>query len=180
MISRVPRALRLPLACLVGSLAWIVCEVGGGWAFLAFGVRLWTYELLPLFSAITSPIIWLIAALLITPLMLLFDRAVRVERLTPGARAAARLAYMMAVGPVLEVLINRLLFLGLVGEPLYLYTVLPTFGGSGSLLSPLYYATLYVHVPIADRILGAYDSREASSATSSSSTRRADSISSAA
>jgi hypothetical protein len=41
------------------------------------------------------------------------------------------------VGPVIEVLLNRYLFTAFVGRPLYLYTVLPTFGGSGSLLSPL-------------------------------------------
>lgn len=155
----------------------MIFEVGGGLAFLGAGVRLWRYEIVPVFSDITSPIVWAIAGLTIVPLMLLFDRALRTERFTPLRRAAARLGFMMVIGPILEVLINRHLFIQMLGQPLYLYTYLPTFEGSGSLLSPLYYATLYLHVPVADRLLQAGRTRSESSSTS---TRRADSISSAA
>ena len=49
--------------------------------------------------------------------------------------------------------VTELGFKGLVGRGLYEYTVLATFGGSGSWLSPLYYMTLLVHVPITDRLL---------------------------
>ena len=175
-----PQSLRLPLACLAGALAWAVSEVGGGLAFLAAGVRLWRYQVVPLFSDITSPVVWTIAGLLIVPVMLLFDRVFRTERLSPRRRAAARLGFMMLVGPVLEVLINRHVFMTLFGEPLYLYTYLPTFHGSGSLLSPFYYATLYIHVPVADRLLRGYERRAATPARSSVRTRRAASMSSAA
>jgi len=175
-----PRALRLPLACVLGAAAWALSEVGGGLAFLAAGVRLWRYEVLPMFSGITSPVVWTLAGLLIVPVMLLFDRAFRTDRLTPRRRAAARLGFMMIIGPVLEVVINRHLFIQVFGQPLYLYTVLPTFEGSGSLLSPLYYATLYIHVPVSDRILGRYAKRAARSVSPSASTTRAASMSSAA
>jgi len=175
-----PRFLRLALACLAGAASWAVSEVGGGLAFLGAGVRLWRYQILPLFSDITSPVVWTIAGLLIVPVMLLFDRAFGTERFSPRRRAAARLGFMMLVGPILEVVINRHVFLRLFGMPLYIYTYLPTFGGSGSLLSPLYYATLYIHIPLADRLLGGYESRAARSERSSVSTRRAASMSSAA
>ena len=181
-MSPVPRFFRLLAACLAGSAAWAVSEVSGGLAFLAAGVRLWRYQIVPLFSDITSPVVWTIAGLLIVPVMLLFDRAFRTDRLSPRRRAAARLGFMMCMGPVLEVLINRHVFIRLFGEPLYLYTVLPTFQGSGSILSPLYYATLYIHVPVADRLLGGsrYASRSARSDMPSISTSREPSMSSAA
>jgi hypothetical protein len=158
-MGSVPRFFRLLAACLAGSAAWAVSEVSGGLAFLAAGVRLWRYQILPLFS-----------------------RAFRTDRLSPRRRAAARLGFMMCMGPVLEVLINRHVFIRLFGEPLYLYTVLPTFHGSGSILSPLYYATLYIHVPVADRLLGSarYARRSARSEMASMSTSREASMSSAA
>ena len=43
---------------------------------------------------------------------------------------------------------DKLLFKRYLGSPLYRYLVLPTFDGSGSLLSPLYYATLLIHYPL--------------------------------
>jgi|KBSSwiStaDraftv2_1062776.scaffolds.fasta_scaffold00016_76 hypothetical protein len=143
---------RLLLICVYGGLAWIVAEVTGGLAFLAFGIRLWRYEIVPLFSAITSPVIWVLAALLIGPLMVAFDRLIGIERLSSRRRLVARLGFLMTAGPVIEVLINRLFFVGVLGQPLYAYLVLPTFEGSGSLLSPLYYATLYIHIPLMDRL----------------------------
>lgn len=132
--------------------AWIVCEVVGGLTFLAAGIRLWRYNLLPLWFDITSPIVWLFAATLIIPLSLVFE-----HYCTRGLRGRARLlrvaVFVAIVGPVLEVLINEFGFKALTGQGLYDYTVLATFNGSGSLLSPFYYLTLLVHVPITDRLL---------------------------
>jgi hypothetical protein len=147
------RPARLAAACLVAGAAWIVAEVAGGLFLLALGVRLWRYELMPLFWAITSPIVWLFALTLIVPLSIVYDRLVA-RRWTGRARFVARALFVMSVGPVLEVLINEFLFKAGLGRALYVYTVLPTFSGSGSWLSPLYYATLLIHVPITDRLLG--------------------------
>lgn len=171
------RRLRFALACVAGAAAWVATEVLGGLACLSAGIRLWRYEILPVFWAITSPVVWLLAALLIVPSCQLFDRAVGVGRLSRAGRAALRLAFLMSAGPVVEVLLNRYLFVGLLGRPLYTYLVLPTFGGSGSLLSPLYYATLYLHVPVADRLLGSYPSGASRSSSSETRTERAASIS---
>jgi hypothetical protein len=155
-IAIAPRRLSPPwglvLACLAAGAAWIVAEVGGGLAFLAAGVRLWRYEICPVAEAITSPVIWAFAATLIIPLSLVFDRVVT-RRLHGAARLATRLAFLMTTGSVLEVLINEFFFRACLGQPLYEYLVLPTFAGSGSLLSPLYYSTLVIHVPITDRLL---------------------------
>jgi hypothetical protein len=147
------RRLALPLACLAAGMAWIVAEVGGGLAFLSLGVRLWRYEICPVVDAITSPVIWALAAGLIIPLSLAFDRTVA-DRFRGAARLGARLAFVMTTGSVLEVVINEFFFRACIGRPLYEYLVLPTFAGSGSLLSPLYYSTLLIHIPITDRLLG--------------------------
>jgi hypothetical protein len=137
---------------LVAGLAWVVCEVAGGLAFLMAGVRLWRYHLLPIWFDITSPIVWMFAATLIIPLSLAFEW--RFTRgLARGARLARVAAFVAVVGPVLEVVINEFGFKALAGQGLYTYTVLATFDGSGSWLSPFYYLTLLVHVPITDRIL---------------------------
>lgn len=171
---------RFLLACLLASAAWIACEVGGGLLFLAAGLRLWRYEIAPLFAGITSPVVWALAAVLITPLTLAFDRAVVRRRPAGPSRTALRLAFLMVTGPVVEVLLNEALFRGLLGRPLYLYTFLPTFGGSGSVLSPLYYATLYVHVPVAARLLNGQASGARRSESPVSSTSRAAATSDAA
>ena len=143
----------LPLACLAAGTAWFIAEVGGGLAFLSLGVRLWRYEICPLFDAITSPVIWALAAGLIIPLSVAFDRAVA-DRFRGAVKFAARLVFVMTTGSVLEVFINEFFFRACLGQPLYEYLVLPTFAGSGSMLSPLYYSTLLIHVPITDRLLG--------------------------
>jgi len=147
-------AARLLAACFVAGAAWVVAEVAGGLFFLALGVRLWRYELVPLFWDITSPIVWLFAVGLIVPLSIGYDRIVACRWRGRG-RLVARLLFVMSVGPVLEVLINEFLFKAAVGRALYIYTTLPTFSGSWSWLSPFYYATLLIHVPITDRLLGA-------------------------
>jgi hypothetical protein len=143
---------RFAAACLFAGVAWILVEVGGGLAFLAAGVRLWRYDIVPLFWEITSPVVWVFAVTLIVPLSVAFDRRVS-HRFHGWRKVAVRLVFLMTVGPVLEVLINEHLFKALVGRPLYEYLVLPLFNGSSSLLSPLYYATLLIHVPITDRLL---------------------------
>lgn len=151
-------AARLLAACVAAGAAWVLAEVTGGLFFLALGVRLWRYEILPLFWEITSPVVWLFAVGLIVPLSVAYDRTVAC-RWRGGGRLLARLLFVMSVGPLLEVLINELLFKGAAGRALYTYTVLRTFSGSGSWLSPLYYATLLIHVPITDRLLGASEDR---------------------
>lgn len=149
-----PRDLvRYLAACALASLAWIACEVLGGLAFLACGLRLWRYEIVPVLSEITSPVVWLLAFALITPFTFGFDRWLRTDRLPARWRAGLRLAFLMVTGPVVEVVLNRFLFEAACGSPLYRYTFLPTFDGSGSLLSPLYYATLYVHRPVVRALL---------------------------
>jgi hypothetical protein len=141
---------RVATAWLVAGASWIVMEVCGGLAFLAAGVRLWRYEILPLCWDITSPVVWCIAAAAIPFCCIPLDRFT--ERLPPRTVIWVRLAFFMTVGPVAEVLINELLFKRFLGSPLYRYLVLPTFDGSGSLLSPLYYATLLIHYPILARL----------------------------
>jgi len=145
-------AWRFVAACLAAAMAWIVLEVAGGLAFLAAGVRLWRYDIQPWFHEITSPVVWLFALTLIVPLCLAFDRGVS-HRLLGWRKTAARLAFLMTTGPVLEVLINEFVFRAWTGKALYEYLVGPLFNGSSSLFSPLYYATLLIHVPITDRLL---------------------------
>jgi hypothetical protein len=144
---------RFVLACLVAGAAWIVAEVGGGLFFLLFGVRLWRYEIVPLFFEITSPVVWMLAFLLIVPLSHVFDLAFGKQR-PKRTRLLAYLAFLMVTGPVVEVILNEHFFRPLFGRALYQYLVLPTFEGSGSLLSPLYYATLVLHRPLTERLTG--------------------------
>jgi hypothetical protein len=142
---------RVATAWLVAGVSWVVMEVCGGLAFLAAGVRLWRYEILPLCWDITSPVVWCIAAAAIPALCMPLDRFVD-RNLPPRAVIWARLAFFMTVGPIAEVLINELLFKRYFGSPLYRYLVLPTFDGSGSALSPFYYATLLIHYPLLARL----------------------------
>lgn len=139
---------------MVAGTVWFAAEVGGGLAFLGLGVRLWRYEICPVFDAISSPVIWALAVLLIVPLTWAFDRSVAVRFRGP-ARVAVRCAFVIAAGTVLEVVINEFFFRACLGRPLYEYLVLPTFGGSGSLLSPFYYSTLVFHLPLTDRLVAA-------------------------
>lgn len=153
------RAFRIFLACLVAGLTWVFVEVGGGLLFLAAGVRLWRYEIAPIWFDITSPVVWLLAVVLVVPLGLGFQRLAG-GRLRGSRRGWGALLFLMSAGPVVEVALNELVFKGLFGTPLYRYLVLPTWGGSGSLLSPLYYGTLILHLPITERILGGESGRE--------------------
>jgi hypothetical protein len=143
---------RFLLACLAASAAWFIAEASCGLAFLAADVRLWRYDICPVLCAITSPLAWPLAGALIIPLSWTFDRLVA-NRYRGGRKFLARLAFVMAVGPVLEVAINDCVCKGCLGYPMYEYLVLPTFSGSGSLLSPLYYSTVLIHLPLTDRLL---------------------------
>jgi hypothetical protein len=145
------RARALLEAGLFSASGWVACETLGGLFFLALGVRLWRYRIAPLFLGVTSPVVWTLAFLLLGPLTLAWLAFEDRLALSRTRRLAARAAFFMTAGPALEVVLNRGLFAGLAGHPLYAYTLLPTFGGSGSLLSPLYYATLLVHVPWVER-----------------------------
>ena len=111
--------MRLATACAAAGLAWVVCEVAGGLAFLAMGIRLWRYHLMPVWWDITSPIVWMFAATLcIAPLSRAFERR-WTQGLGVGARMARLAAFVGTIGPVLEVLLNELGFKGLVGRGLY-------------------------------------------------------------
>lgn len=150
-IDKLGRTSRFLLACLIAGLAWIVAEVAGGLLFLWAGVRLWRYEIAPLFLDITSPLVWALAVLLIVPLSSLFDTVTR-QSGTRRARLFGHLAFLMITGPIVEVVLNDHVFRTLFGRPLYTYLVLPTFEGSGSLLSPFYYATLVMHRPLTEKL----------------------------
>ncbi len=152
--SSAVRALRTWLVIsLLSSVSWIVCETLGGLAFLAAGVRLWSYHMVPLFWRITSPVIWLVVFLVMGPFMLGFHR-VEARRGWSGVRRALyRSLFLVTVGPIVEVIINQYFFKGLLGAALYTYEKLPTFEGSGSLLSPFYYFTLYIHYPMTAALL---------------------------
>lgn len=140
--------------------AWIPCETLGGLAFLALGVRLWEYRIAPLFWQLTSLAGWgMVLAVAGTNcfLYLLWEHRARVRG---RRRWLYRAAFLMVAGPVNEVAFNSLIWL-LAGTPLYLYTVLPTFDGSGSYLSPLYYLTLLTGFWLEERIPGSLASRAA-------------------
>jgi hypothetical protein len=130
----------------------MVVETLSGLFFLNLGLRLWSYHILPVWYDLTSPLVWLLAGLLIVPIEQLFRLSWR-KRFGTDARFQVRFAFLTLTGCVLEVAINEIGFNAFLGERFYSYEFLPTFGGSGSVLSPLYYATLVVHWPITDYIL---------------------------
>jgi hypothetical protein len=125
----------------ISLVAWIVCETLGGLLFLACGVRLWRYCLTPILWDIASPVGWgfvfAVAGLNCFGYLLLEHRL----RITGRRRWLYRGLFLMVAGPVNEVVFNSLIW-WLTRTPIYLYTLWPTFGGSGSLVSPLYYLTL--------------------------------------
>jgi hypothetical protein len=61
--------------------------------------------------------------------------------------------FLVVSGPINEVLWNSVIW-SAAGTPLYEYTVLPTFDGSGSYLSPLYYLTLLLGFWLDERVPG--------------------------
>jgi hypothetical protein len=144
-------------SAIISSLCWILCELLGGLACLyLLGIQLWTYKVFPVVGEITSPVIWAIAFLIMPPLFYLCDRIEARWGIVsqPGKKWALRLAYVMTVGSTSEIVINEFVFRQWLGQPLYTYLVLPTFHGSGSLFSPLYYSTLLIHYPLATKLRG--------------------------
>ena len=71
------------------------------------------------------------------------------------ARAAGftAVSFLVVGGPINEVLWNSVIWTA-AGMPLYQYTMLPTFSGSGSYLSPLYYLTLLLGFWLDERVPG--------------------------
>lgn len=136
----------------LGTFCWILCEVAGGLFFLALGLRLWTYDTLPIFWEITSPAIWLIAFILMPPLFVGFRLWEKQKNWKPSKRLFYRSIFLIVVGCSFEVMINEWIFKAFLGRPLFTYTFLSTFEGSGSWLSPLYYMTLYLHFPLMERL----------------------------
>jgi hypothetical protein len=138
---KLPLALGWVLTSAISLVAWIVCETLGGLLFLVCGVRLWRYCMTPVLWEIASPVGW--AFVFVVAGMNCFAYLLWERRF--GVRGRRRWLYrglfLMVAGPVNEVVFNSLIW-RLAGTPIYLYTVWPTFAGSGSLLSPLYYLTL--------------------------------------
>jgi hypothetical protein len=125
----------------VSLVAWIVCETIGGLLFLACGVRLWRYYITPILWELASPVGWLVVLAVAGGNC--FGYLVVEHRLQVRGRRRwlYRALFLMIAGPINEVLFNTLTWV-VAGTPVYLYTLWPTFGGSGSYLSPLYYLTL--------------------------------------
>ena len=145
--------IRCVLTCLVGVLVWVPCEVLVGLGFLAMGIRLWDYQITPLLWQITSYAGWAVVFLVVgtnCSLYLLWEEWARVSG---SRRWAYRALYLVVFGPINEVIWNSLIWWAC-GTPLYLYTLLPTFEGSGSVLSPLYYLTLLSGFWLDERVPG--------------------------
>src|SRR5262249_6597774 len=135
--SRSPWADWLLISALTTA-AWAVLEPAIGLTFLAFGVRPWECYATPVLWATTSPLCWVLVFLIAGPHLF----AYRIWERRAGVRGRRRWLYRAAfsavVGPVGEVVWGGLIA-ALVGRPLSLYTLWPTFGGLGSALPPLYY-----------------------------------------
>jgi hypothetical protein len=148
-----PLWMRWAMTSLIGLIAWIPCEVLGGLIFLGAGVRLWSYHITPLFWGMTSWVAWLFVLIVLgancTAYLLWEGWAGVAGRRRWGYRAL----FLIVSGPVNEIVWNSLVW-SLYGTPLYLYTVLPSFEGSGSYLSPLYYLTLLLGFWLDERIPG--------------------------
>lgn len=136
-----PLALSWAVTSTISLAAWIVCETLGGLIFLACGVRLWRYAMTPILWEIASPVGWaFVLGVAGTNCFgyLLWERHFGI---CGRRRWLYRGLFLMVAGPVNEVVFNALIW-WLVRTPIYVYTLWPTFAGSGSLLSPLYYLTL--------------------------------------
>jgi hypothetical protein len=131
----------------ISTVVWTVCEVTVGLFFLMLGQRLWEYYKYPVAFGFTSPIVWALAFLLIPPAFLACLFLERKFALGVWPAWALRTFFCCTLGTSIELIVSAI-YLSAFGSPLYLYTYLPTFGGWGSWLSPLYYATLLVHFPV--------------------------------
>ncbi len=148
-----PLWLRCTLTSLVALAAWIPCEVLGGMAFLALGVRLWTYHLAPVFWELSSLVGWVLLLPLLGGQVCLYLAWERRAGVCGPWRWLCRALSLGVSGPVNEVVWNAAIRAAF-GRPLFLYAVLPTFGGSGSWLSPLYYLTLLCGFLLEERVPG--------------------------
>jgi hypothetical protein len=136
-----PLVLGWALTSAISLVAWIVCETLGGLIFLAYGLRLWRYCMTPILWEIASPVGWafvFVVAGMNCFCYLLWEHHFQVRG---RRRWLYRGLFLMVAGPLNEVIFNSLTW-RLLGTPIYVYTLWPTFGGSGSYLSPLYYLTL--------------------------------------
>jgi hypothetical protein len=136
-----PLVLGWAVTSAISLVAWIVCETLGGLIFLACGVRLWRYVMTPVLWEIASPVGWafvFVVAGLNCFAYLLLEHHLRIRG---RRRWLYRGLFLMVAGPVNEVVFNSLVW-WLTRTPIYLYTLWPTFSGSGSYLSPFYYLTL--------------------------------------
>src|SRR3954453_12526610 len=121
---------RCVLTCCIALVGWIPCEVLGGLAFLGLDVRLWAYRITPLFWETTSLAGWgMVFAVLGSncSLYLLWENRARVFG---PRRWLYRSLFLIISGPINEVVWNSVIW-SAAGTPLYEYTVLPTFSGSG-------------------------------------------------
>ncbi len=144
---------RCALTSAIALLAWIPCEVLGGLAFLGLNVRLCAYQITPLFWATTSLAGWGMVYLVLgsnCSLYLLWEDR---RQVFGRRRWLYRGLFLILGGPINEVVWNSVIWVA-AGTPLYQYTLLPTFGGSGSYLSPLYYLTLLLGFWLDERVPG--------------------------
>lgn len=145
--------LRCVMTSVIALLGWIPCEVLGGLIFLSMGARLWAYHITPLFWDLTSFVGWAILLPVLGAhccVYLLWEKRADVKG---PKKWLYRSLFLMIMGPINEVIWNTLIW-STVGTPLFLYTVLPTFHGSGSVLSPLYYLTLLLGFYMDEKIPG--------------------------
>ncbi len=152
-VRRPPVLVRCALTCVVGVLVWIPCEVLVGLFFLGIDVRLWEYHITPWLEAITSPAGWLIVLLVVGTNCSFFLLWEEWAGVAGWRRWHYRALYLAVLGPINEVVWNELIRWSC-GTPLYLYTLMPTFNGSGSYLSPLYYLTLLSGFWVDERVPG--------------------------
>jgi hypothetical protein len=151
--ERPPVWLRCTLTSVVALAAWVPCEVLGGLAFLALGVRLWAYHLAPVCWQLTSAAGWALLLPLLGGQCCLYLAWEQRAGVSGSQRWLYRALFLVVAGPVNEVFWNAVVRAAF-GPPLFLYTVLPTFGGSGSWLSPLYYLTLLAGFFLDERVPG--------------------------
>jgi hypothetical protein len=141
------------ITSVISVIAWIICETLGGLLFLALGIRLWAYHITPIFWAIASYTGWAFVFFVAGINCIAYLHLERLVGIAGWKRWLSRSLFFAVAGPFCEVIWNHATW-NLVGTPIYLYTVCPTFSGSGSLFSPLYYQTLLLGFWVEERIPG--------------------------
>ncbi len=145
----------------VSLLAWIPCDVVGGLIFLSMGVRLWSYHVAPLFWDLTSFAGWAMVIPVLGINCCVFLLWERRHKINGARRWLYRAVFLMISGPINEVVWSAA-FRSIFDRQLYSYTILPTFEGMGSILSPLYYLTLLLGFWIDEWIPGSVGYRKRS------------------